>query len=96
MKIKECFHPGYPLNQIHFGKSQAATPKKDQGFVRLVRKSVVSKVCTQKPEFGKELADLMCHSEDTSKRPYLFQNKKQKGGLVRVLFFEVFCEKMGN
>ena len=43
-----------------------------------LRKSVVSKGRTQKLE--KDLADLMYHSEDTSKRSYFFQEKNKKVG----------------
>ena len=45
-----------------------------------VRKSVISKVRTQKPELEKDLADLMYHSEDTSKKSYFFQEKNKKVG----------------
>ena len=79
-----------------WGKAVRHTKERPRISATLVRKSVVSKVCTQKPELGKDLADLMCHSEDTAKRSYFFQEKKQKSGVVRVLLFEVFYEKMGK
>ena len=45
-----------------------------------MRKSVVSKVRTHKLELGKDLAGLMCHSEDTAKRSHFFQEKNKKAG----------------
>ena len=46
----------------------------------LVRKSVVSKVYEDNRHLSKELAGLMCHSEDTAKRVYALQEKNIKAG----------------
>ena len=51
-----------------------------------MRKSVVSKVRTQKRELGKDLTDLICHSEDTAKRSYFFQEKKKNRGSMSATF----------
>ena len=51
-----------------WGKGVGHTKERPRITATLVRKSVVSKVRTQKLELGKYLADLMCHSEDTAKR----------------------------
>ena len=58
-----------------WGKTVGYTKERQRISATLVRKSVVCKVHTQKPELGKDLADLMCHSEDTVKRSYFFQEK---------------------
>ena len=57
-----------------------------------MRKSVVSKVRTQKPELGKDLAGLMCHSEDTAKRSYFFQEKNKKVGSTSATLLSVLRE----
>ena len=41
----------------------------------LVRKSFVSKVHTEIPEYKKDLANMMCHSEETASRSYFLQEK---------------------
>ena len=51
-----------------WGKAVGHTKESPRITATLARKSVVSKVRTQKLELGKDLADLMCHSEDTAKR----------------------------
>ena len=61
-----------------WGKAVGHTKERSRISATLVRKSVVSKVRTQKLELGKGLAGLMCHSEDTAKRSYFFQEKKNK------------------
>ena len=60
-----------------WGKVVGHTKERPRISATLVRKSVVSKVRTQKRELGKDLTDLMCHSEDTAKRSYFFQEKKK-------------------
>ena len=81
---------------LFWGKAVGHTKERQSISASLVRKSVVSKVRTQKHELGKDLADLMCHSEYTAKRSYFFQEKKQKSGVVRVLLYQEFYEKMGK
>ena len=44
-----------------WGKAVGHTKERPRTNPTLVRKSVVGKVCTQKPELRKNLADLMCH-----------------------------------
>ena len=61
-------------------KAVGHTKERPRISATLVRKSVVSKVRIEKPELGKDLTDLMCHSEDTAKRSYFSQEKKQKSG----------------
>ena len=61
-------------------KAVGHTKERPRISATLVRKSVVSKVRTQKPELGKDLANLNCHSEDTAKRSYFFQEKNKKVG----------------
>ena len=51
-----------------WGKAVGHTKERPRISATLVRKSVVSKVRTQKLELGKDLTNLMCHSEDTAKR----------------------------
>ena len=63
-----------------WGKAVGNTKERPRISATLVRKSVVSKVRTQKLELGKDLAGLMCHSEDTAKRSYFFQEKNKKAG----------------
>ena len=63
-----------------WGKAVGHTKERPRISATLVTKLVVSKVLTQKPELGKDLADLMCHSEDTAKRSYFFQEKNKKSG----------------
>ena len=63
-----------------WGKTVDHTKEKPRISATLVRKLVASKVRTQKPELGINLTDLMCHSEDTAKRSYFFQEKNKKAG----------------
>ena len=63
-----------------WGKAVGHTKERPRINATLVRKSVVSKVRTQKLELGKDLADLMCRSEDTAKRSYFFQEKTKRRG----------------
>ena len=63
-----------------WGKAVGHTKEGPRISATLVRKSVVSKVRTQKLELGKDLAGSMCHSEDTAKRSYFFQEKNKKVG----------------
>ena len=57
-----------------------------------MKKYVVSKVRTQKLELGKDLADLMYHSEDTAKRSYFFQEKNKKAGSTSATLRSVLLE----
>ena len=74
-----------------WGKAVGHTKERPRISATLVRKSVSSKVRTQKPELGKDLADL-CHSEDTAKRSYFFQEKTKKRGSTSATLQSVLRE----
>ena len=61
-----------------WGKAFGHTKERSRISATLVRKSVVRKIRTQKLELGKDLVNLMCHSEDTAKRSNFFQEKNKK------------------
>ena len=63
-----------------WGKGVSHTKERPRINATLVRKSVVSKVRTQKPKLRKDLAYLMCHSQDTAKRSYFFREKNKEAG----------------
>ena len=75
-----------------WGKVVGHTKERPRISATLVRKSVVSKVHTQKLELGKDLAGLMCHSEDTAKRSYFFQEKNKKAGTTSATLRSVLLE----
>ena len=59
----------------------------------LVRKSFVSKVHTEIPELKKDLANVMCHSEETASRSYFLQEKAKN---VSKTFTKVQDKKTQN
>ena len=75
-----------------WGKAVGHTKERPRISATLVRKSFVSKVRSQKLELGKDLAGLMCHSEDTAKRSYFFQEKNKKAGSTSATLRSVLLE----
>ena len=75
-----------------WGKAVGHTKEGPRISTTLVRKSVVSKVRSQKLELGKDLAGLMCHSEDTAKRSYFFLVKNKKAGSTSATLRSVLLE----
>jgi len=58
-----------------WGKAVGHTDERPRFNATLVRKSAVTKVHNLKPELKKDLALLMCHSEQTAKKSYYLQEK---------------------
>ena len=75
------------------GKAVGHTKERPRISEALVRKSVVSKVRTVKSKLGKDLADLMCHPEDTAKRSYFFQEKNGKASSTSATLRSVLQEE---
>ena len=72
------FVHGIGSTKFVLGKDSSAIPKKGQGLVQHLWENQSSAEYVHKPELGKDLADLICHSEDTAKRSYFFQEKNKK------------------
>ena len=63
-----------------WGKAVGHTQDRPRVNANLVRKSAVSKVHQTRQDMRKDLANLMCHSEETAKRIYFLQEKNKKSG----------------
>ena len=61
-------------------KAVGHTQERPRINATLVRKSAVSKVHSQKPHSKGDLANLMCHSEDTARRSYFLHEKWKNPG----------------
>ena len=59
----------------------------------LVRKSFVSKVHTETPEIKKDLANLMCHSEETASRSYFLQEKTKNVSKTYMKVQDTLCSE---
>lgn len=61
-----------------WGKAVGHTQERPRVSAALVRKSAVSKVHEHHKDKCKDLANLMCHSEETAKRVYYLQEKSKR------------------
>jgi len=66
--------------QLHsfWGKTVGHTSIKPRFNATKVRKFAVTKVYGEKPEMKKDLAMMMCHSENTASKSYFLQNKTKQ------------------
>jgi len=67
-----------------WGKAVGHNEERPRISGALVRKSAVSKVYEKDRHLSRDLAGLMCHSEDTAKRIYALQEKTKKAGETSV------------
>ena len=63
-----------------WGKAVGHSAERPRISGALVRKSSVSKVYKHHRHLSKNLAGLMCHSEETAKRVYALEDKTRKAG----------------
>ena len=74
-------------------KAVGHTQERPQINATLVRKLAVSKVHSQKSQLKGDLANLMCHSEDTAHRSYFLQEKSKNASSKSAALRTILCEE---
>ena len=79
-----------------WGKSVGHSSLRPRISGALVRKSAVSKVYEENRDLSKDLAGLMCHSEETAKRVYALQEKTKKAGETNAALRHIMRKPTGK